>query len=190
MPLSPGMCWLPMPPAMVNPRPLEPLNSSTSISSSVWVIPWELGYLRRLMARTTLFPARFKASTDTEWLTLTTDTSFTWNKLTTDVKKLPRHCYNFGKIEAKLTSWNLSSRTPFSKWCNSKKDRDIFMKPTTGGHKYPWFSMKEAGFFLCVLRETRIAWKWWNSIFHHETRFFPPKTRISSNFEQILHYEI
>ena len=107
MPLSPGMCWLPMPPAMVNPRPLEPLNSSTSISSSVWVIPWELGYLRRLMARTTLFPARFKASTDTEWLTLTTDTSFTWNKLTTDVKKLPRHCYNFGKIEAKLTSWNL-----------------------------------------------------------------------------------
>ena len=29
--------------------------------------------------------------------------------------------------------------------------------------------------FLCVLRETRFARKWRNSIFYHETRFFPRK---------------
>ena len=32
--------------------------------------------------------------------------------------------------------------------------------------------------FLCVLRETRFARKWRNSIFYYETLFFPPKTRI------------
>ena len=44
--------------------------------------------------------------------------------------------------------------------------------------------------FLCVLRETRFSRKWRNSIFYHETRFFPQKTQNSSNFEQILHYKI
>ena len=63
-------------------------------------------------------------------------------------------------------------------------------KKSMAEQKDPEFGipLASARLFLCVSGETRFARKWRNSIFYHETRFFPPKTRISGNFEQILHY--
>ena len=49
---------------------------------------------------------------------------------------------------------------------------------------YRFFGLFEShqAFFLCVLRETRFARKWRNSIFYHETRFFSPENSIFRQF--------
>ena len=74
MPLSPGMCWLPIPPAIVKPSPLLPLISSTSMKSLC--APFVCFFL--FTVRCTLFPAFFRASTAELCGTSITQTLFTW----------------------------------------------------------------------------------------------------------------